>query len=124
MSQCLSICVLSRNSVLQSIQLSSVMNPTFTPGNRMVTEICERNVWNSQQERFPHYLNQINAPLLAYRLVLYIIILPYFLLERSNRRVETKGFQFLVRFLRKNRSYVLFFSNQLRLPYLNLMLSS
>jgi hypothetical protein len=77
----------------------------------MVTEIYERNIWHSQQERFPHYLNQINAPLLAYRLIPihhYISIFPH---ERSNRRVETKGFQFLVRFLRKNRSYVLFFCN-------------
>lgn len=74
----------------------------------MVTEIYERNVWHSQQERFPHYLNQINAPLLAYRLILYIIILPN-PHERTNRRVETKGFQFLVRFLGKNRSYALFF---------------
>ena len=87
-------------------------NPTFTAGNQKLTEIYEANDWLSQQERFPHYLIQINAPLLAYRLPIYhhIFIFPH---ERSNRRVETKGFQFLVRFLRKNRSYALFFCNYL-----------
>ena len=44
----------------------------------MVTEIYEGNDWLSQQEKFPHYLNQINAPPLAYRLIRYIIIFLYF----------------------------------------------
>jgi hypothetical protein len=60
----------------------------------MVTEIYERNVWHSQQERFPHYLNQINAPLLAYRLILYIIILPYFHMREPIVEWKQRGSNF------------------------------
>jgi len=55
MSQCLSISLLSRDSVLLWIPLPSDMNPTFTPGKQIVTEIYELNVGYSQQERFHTY---------------------------------------------------------------------
>ena len=110
MSQCLSICVLSRNSVLQSIPLPSDMNLHLLRVTKWLQKFTN-GMFGIHSKRDPYLLNQINAPLLAYRLIPihhYISIFPH---ERSNRRVETKGFQFLVRFLRKNRSYVLFFCN-------------
>jgi hypothetical protein len=105
---CLWICVLSRDSVLRWIPLPSDMNLHLLRVTKWLQKFTN-GMFGIHSKRGPYLLNQINAPLLAYRLIPihhYISIFPH---ERSNRRVETKGFQFLVRFLRKNRSYALFF---------------
>jgi len=59
----------------------------------MVTEIYEPNVWHSQRE-ISTLLTQINAPLLAYRLILYIIILPYFHMREPIVEWKQRGSNF------------------------------
>ncbi|HMG38380.1 MAG TPA: hypothetical protein VK566_04305 [Nitrososphaeraceae archaeon] len=73
--------------------MPSDLNPTFTVGNRMVTEIYEPNVWHSQRE-ISTLLTQINAPLLTYRLILYIIILPYFHMREPIVEWKQRGSNF------------------------------